>query len=52
MNAWVLNNPLAQLHHNDLKAIAKAKKHATLEWDRLKGDLWSHLRFVSWHLLN
>jgi hypothetical protein len=39
MNAQVLNNPLAQFHCNEHKIIAKAGKHATLEWDKFQGDL-------------
>jgi hypothetical protein len=39
MNAWVLSNPLAQFHRNEQEAIAKAKKHTFLEWDRLQVDL-------------
>jgi len=35
MNAQVLNNPLAQFRHNEQKVIARAKRHAFLEWDRL-----------------
>ncbi len=36
MNVQVLNNPLAQFCHNEHKAIARAKKHTKLEWDRLQ----------------
>jgi hypothetical protein len=39
MNAWVLSNPLAQFHRNEQKAIARAKKHTFLEWDRFQVDL-------------
>jgi len=39
MNARVLNNPLAQFCHNEQKVIARAKRHAFLEWDRLQVDL-------------
>jgi len=35
MNVWVLNNLLAQFHHNEQKAIARAKRHINIEWDRL-----------------
>jgi hypothetical protein len=34
MNVWVLSNLLAQFCCNEQKAIAKAKRHVTLEWDR------------------
>jgi hypothetical protein len=36
MNVQVLNNPLTQFHHNEQKAIVKARRHANLEWDRFK----------------
>jgi hypothetical protein len=39
MNARVLNNPLAQFHRNEQKVIARVKRHAFLEWDRLWVDL-------------
>jgi hypothetical protein len=39
MNACVLNNLLAQFRGNEQKAIVKAKKHTTLEWDTLQVDL-------------
>jgi hypothetical protein len=39
MNALVLSNPLAQFCHNKQKAIARAKRHALLEWDMLQVDL-------------
>jgi hypothetical protein len=39
MNAWVLSNLLAQFCHNEQKVIARAKRHAFLEWDRLQVDL-------------
>jgi hypothetical protein len=39
MNAHVLSNPLAQFCRNEQKVIAKARKHITLEWDKLQGDL-------------
>jgi hypothetical protein len=39
MNAWVLSNPLARFHRNEQKAIAKARSHALLKWDRLQVDL-------------
>jgi len=35
MNLQVLNNLLAWLCHNEHKAIARARRHATLEWDKL-----------------
>ncbi len=35
MNMWVLSNFLDGLHHNEQKAFAKARRHITLEWDRL-----------------
>jgi hypothetical protein len=35
MNAKVLSNPLAWFRRNDQKAIARAKRHTFLEWDRL-----------------
>jgi hypothetical protein len=41
MNAWVLSNPLARFHRDEQKAIAKAKRHAFLEWDRLQVD-WQY----------
>jgi hypothetical protein len=34
MNAWVLNNPLAQFCFNEQKSITRAKRHTFLEWDR------------------
>jgi hypothetical protein len=39
MNAWVLSNPLVHFHHNEQKAIARAKRRTFLEWDRLQSDL-------------
>lgn len=36
MNAWVLNNPLAQLCRNELKVIDRVKRHIELEWDLLE----------------
>jgi len=39
MNVQVLNNLLAPFHHNEQKAIAKVRRHANLEWDRLQVDL-------------
>jgi hypothetical protein len=39
MNAQVLNNPLAQFHRNEQKAITRANKHTFLEGDRLQVDL-------------
>jgi hypothetical protein len=39
MNAHVLINLLAWFHHNQQKAITRAKRHAFLEWDRLRVDL-------------
>ncbi len=36
INAWVLSNPLAWFRHNDQKAIAKAKRHANLKWNRIQ----------------
>jgi hypothetical protein len=39
MNVQVLSNPLAQFHYNEQKAIARAKSHTLLEWDRLQVDL-------------
>ncbi len=36
MNAWVLNNPLAQLCCNELKVINRVKSHIELEWDLLE----------------
>jgi len=39
MNAWVLNNPLAQFHCNEQKVITRARRHTFLEWDRLQVDL-------------
>jgi hypothetical protein len=39
MNACVLSSPLAQFRHNEQKAIVRAKRHITLEWDRLQVDL-------------
>ncbi len=35
MNVWVLSNLLALFYYNEQKAITRAKRHATLEWDRL-----------------
>ncbi len=35
MNAQVLNNPLAQFYYNEKKAIARAKRHVNLNWDKL-----------------
>ncbi len=34
MNVRVLSNPLTWFHHNEQKAIARARKHTFLEWDR------------------
>jgi hypothetical protein len=39
MNAQTLNNPLAHFHHNEQKAIAQARRHELLKWDRLNNDL-------------
>jgi len=39
MNVRVLNNPLTRFYRNEQKTIARARKHATLEWDKLQGDL-------------
>ncbi len=39
MNVQVLRNFLAQFYCNEPKVIARARRHITLEWDRLKGDL-------------
>jgi hypothetical protein len=39
MNTRVLNNILAQFHHNEKKAIARAKRHLFLEWDSLQVHL-------------
>jgi len=39
MNVQVLSNPLTWFYRNEHKAITRAKKHATLEWDKLQGDL-------------
>jgi hypothetical protein len=35
MNAQVLSNLLAQFCRNEHTAIARAKKHTNLEWDRI-----------------
>ncbi len=39
MNERVLNNLLVWFRHNEQKAIARAKRHALLEWDMLQVDL-------------
>ncbi len=39
MNALVLINLLAWFCHNEQKAIARAKRHAFLKWDKLQVDL-------------
>jgi hypothetical protein len=39
MNACILSNLLAWFRCNEQKAIAKVRKHITLEWDRLQVDL-------------
>jgi hypothetical protein len=39
MNVHVLSNLLAQFHHNEQREIARAKRHITLELDRLQIDL-------------
>jgi hypothetical protein len=39
MNARVLNNPLAWFCHNKKKAIARAKRQAFMEWDKLQVHL-------------
>jgi len=39
MNVWVLNNRLVRFHCNEQKAIARARRCAFLEWDRLQSDL-------------
>ncbi len=39
MNVWVLSNPLAQFCYNEQRAIVKARRHVTLEWDRFHSDL-------------
>ncbi len=39
MNVHILNNLLAQFCRNEKKEIARAKKHVTLEWDKLQVDL-------------
>ncbi len=39
MNAQVLKNFLAMFYCNEQKVITGARRHVTLEWDRLKGDL-------------
>jgi hypothetical protein len=39
MNVWVLSNHLAQFRHNEQKAMARVKRHAFLEWNRLQVDL-------------
>jgi hypothetical protein len=36
MNVRVLNNLLVWFHRNEQKAIARARRHALLEWDRLQ----------------
>jgi hypothetical protein len=33
------NNPLARLHHNEHKPIARVRRHTNLEWDRLQVTL-------------
>jgi hypothetical protein len=39
MNACILRNLLAWFRCNEQKAIAKVRKHITLEWDRLQVNL-------------
>jgi len=39
MNACILSNLLAWFRCNEQKAIARVRKHVTLEWDRLQVDL-------------
>jgi hypothetical protein len=39
MNASILSNPLARFCHNKQKAIARAKRHAFLEWDMFQVHL-------------
>jgi hypothetical protein len=39
MNVWVLKNPLARFCRNEQKAIARARRRALLELDRLQSDL-------------
>jgi hypothetical protein len=39
MNVHILNNLLAQFCHNENKEIARARRHVTLEWDKLQVDL-------------
>jgi hypothetical protein len=39
MNVWVLNNLLIRFQRNEQKAIATARRHANLEWDRFHDDL-------------
>jgi hypothetical protein len=39
MNARVLSNILACFRYNEQKAIARDRRHAFLEWDRLQVDL-------------
>jgi hypothetical protein len=39
MNMHVLSNPLGWFHRNEKKVIGRARRHATLEWDRLQVDL-------------
>ncbi len=41
MNAWVLNNPLAQFCHNEHNVIVRAKGHINLEWDKFQVVLWN-----------
>jgi hypothetical protein len=35
MNARVLNSPTAQFYHNEKKAMARARRHVNLDWDKL-----------------
>jgi hypothetical protein len=39
MNAQVLSNPLTWFCCNEQKAIARARRHIFLDWDRLQIDL-------------
>jgi hypothetical protein len=39
INERVLNNLLVWFRRNEQKAIARAKRHALLEWDMLQVDL-------------
>ncbi len=39
MNVWILNNLLIWFRHNEKNVIARARRHALLEWDILQVDL-------------